>query len=162
MDSKRRRLLGSAGPSTSASAVRRLRTSLLREFREKEAYLDDGNDASMCVFLQSAEDVPTPFGQLVQEVSMGSQQVHVAHPAAVLWHFCGLSADYATMLRECNNGVHKIAVWCDDVVCGNVLRPDTSNKYVVVFWTSLSWPPYVRTRVAIGAAAPPHPLRVCF
>jgi hypothetical protein len=39
---------------------------------------------------------------------MGSQQVHVAHPAAVLWHFCGLSADYAAMLRECNNGVHKI------------------------------------------------------
>ena len=87
MDSKRRRLLSSAGPSTSASAVRRLRELLLREFREKEAYLDDGSDASVKKFLQSAENVPTPFGQLVQEVSMGSHQIHVAHSAAVLWHF---------------------------------------------------------------------------
>ena len=150
MDSKRRRVVGAAGPQTSLRAVHRVREALLQEIREEPSYVDGGGDGTDLVsFMRDAFDVKTPYGDVVRTARIDGTEIHICHPASILWHFANISADFATMCGDCCTTVNKIAVWTDEVVSGNVLRPDTANKHAVYFWTSLSWPAYVRLRDAL-------------
>jgi hypothetical protein len=127
-----------------------VREALLQEIREEPSYVDGGGDGTDLVsFTRDAFDVKTPYGDVIRTARIDGTEIHICHPASILWHFANISADFATMCGDCCTTVNKIAVWTDEVVSGNVLRPDTANKYAVYFWTSLSWPAYVRLRDAL-------------
>ena len=147
MENKRRRLLGAAGPGASVRSVERLRDVLLSEIGESRSFRaadTDGLGGARRFWRLKALKAPTPYGEAVRSMKIGELTVDVAHPAALLWHFANTNADFAVMVRDSNVDVNAIAVWHDEIVSGNVLRSDNLNKHVVMFWTCLSWPAYVR------------------
>ena len=132
MDSKRRRVVGAAAPQTSLRALHRVREMLLQQVREEPSYIDSGDDSTTVLsFIRDVFDVKTPYGDVVRKVRIDGTEIDICHPVCIFWHFANISADFATMCGECCTSVNKIAVWCDEVVSGNVLRPDTRNKHAV-------------------------------
>ena len=145
MDHKKRSLFCAAGADTSVRAVHRLREQILAECREKPDYVDGEETCTRKALARDAMSVATPYGDIVRPTKVGGGvEVHIAHPAALLWHFANVSPDFAEVVRDSSSDINSIAVWSDEVVSGNVLRNDHVNKHVVYFWTSLSWPAYVR------------------
>ena len=107
------------------------------------------------------ENVQTPYGSLYKtmELDGGDQAppilVDYTCPFALLWWLCTLSVHFyrfferhlARLSRPCDGQPDpltrmrgRVALYWDEVVPGNNLRPDKGRAYIAVYWTFIDLP----------------------
>ena len=96
---------------------------------------------------QLSED-PTPFGQILQYVSLHPKEgdelvrIAVAHPLALLWksaNECGHFKQYLRKrLREVPSSFErpwKLVIYSDEVTPGNPLATNNKRKFQAIYWS---------------------------
>ena len=142
-----------------ASVGLRVPASILEHFRLPDA---DGDDAVPShnigqALERYAADIATPLGPIARsiDVQMKSDpgadlaffQCPILHPCALFWFLCDISAPFAMLIAEhCPGGVLDLVVWADEATSGNALRPDSSRKFMSVYWSVLQLPDHIRSQ----------------
>eukprot|EP00959_Pyramimonas_sp_CCMP1952_P260944 5455916-Pyramimonas_sp.AAC.1 len=97
------------------------------------------------------EGIATPYGKIIEKIQIplaagGHHDLPVANPFAAIWYYCSISPTFSVFLhRHMKDCINDIAVWGDDVTCGNQLRPDSVTKYVSLYYTFVSLPEWFRS-----------------
>jgi hypothetical protein len=96
--------------------------------------------------MASAAQTETPYGYLVKTMTIQDLTLPYICPFALLWQLTQVSAGYAALLRACvGNAMGRIAVYVDEVVPGNNLRPDHARAFYAVFWLFTDYPDWLRS-----------------
>ena len=101
----------------------------------------------------------TPYGSLTKSFEAEVQaeagairswcSISYACPCALLWLLCQTNRRFFQLLRHASNMLQppgmverfgRLAIYFDDVMPGNVHRPDKGRKYMAVYWTLLDFP----------------------
>ena len=94
-----------------------------------------------------AGQAETPYGCVTKTLTIGEVAVPFICPFALLCSLCDESSHFAAFLHKCIQGqVGRIALYVDEVVPGNNLRPDHARAFYAWFWTFLEWPHWYRSR----------------
>ena len=94
-----------------------------------------------------AGQAETPYGCVTKTLTIGEVAVPFICPFALLFSLCDKSSHFAAFLHKCIQGqVGRIALYVDEVVPGNNLRPDHARAFYAWFWTFLEWPHWYRSR----------------
>ena len=96
----------------------------------------------------------TPFGALLQSMVLkcvdGAEFVWTyVHPFALLHILCSKFKAFATFLTGCTRHAPEfsfLALYSDETVLGNPMRPDTDNQVQCFYWTLLQLPAWFRCK----------------
>ena len=110
----------------------------------------------------------TPYGTLVKVLEAEQEprpeapaaappeyiKIKYACPFALLWLLCASSENFFNLL--CTTGlkpqpslgtgdqpVGRLVIYFDDVMPGNLHRPDKGRKYMALYWSLLDWPSWM-------------------
>ena len=96
-----------------------------------------------------AGQAETPYGCVTKTLTIGEVAVPFICTFALIFSLCDKSLCFAAFLHNCIQGqVGRIAIYVDEVVPGNALRPDPGRAFYAWFWTILEWPDWYRSRKA--------------
>ena len=96
-----------------------------------------------------ASQQETPYGHVVKTLTIQEVVIPYICPFAMLWASCNSSVAFASFLFAClGNCVGRIALYVDEVVPGNNLRPDHARAFYSVFWLFLEFPDWFRSSAA--------------
>ena len=117
---------------------------------------------------QKLAQTETPYGPLVKVMEAEREpppeapaaappdyiQINYICPFALLWLMCATSGTFFDLL--CTAGlqpqpsfgtgdrpVGRLAIYFDDVMPGNLHRPDKGRKYMALYWTLMDWPSWM-------------------
>ena len=103
-------------------------------------------------------NIATPYGNLLMESEIPMAEgeghgpttvtLHHVNPFALLYTLCDKYARFGLFLRECyerqNNQLRKVALYSDETVPGNQLRPDNSRQVQCIYFTLMFLPSWHR------------------
>ena len=129
------------------------------------ARFDDGEGATstkrrrLAGQLAEASQTETPYGRVAKSLTIHEVDIPYICPFALLWLLCSSSSAFAKFLYECVNGGYapgdggyapraRIALYVDEVMPGNNLRPDHGRAFYAVFWLLLDYPDWFRSSAA--------------
>ena len=96
--------------------------------------------------IAAAGQVETPYGHVAKTTDIGGVAVPYICPFAVLYALCNASAEFAKFFHGCSWGkIGRVALYTDEVVPGNPLRPDHTRAFYAFFWTLLDFPDWYRS-----------------
>lgn len=110
--------------------------------------------------IAAAGQVETPYGHVVKTITIQEVVIPYVCPFALLHMLCGSSAAFANFLFACvaRGGYAprggpapapaRVALYVDEVVPGNNLRPDHARAFYAVFWLFLDYPDWFRSSAA--------------
>ena len=85
-------------------------------------------------------EMETPYGRVVQTISVGSYNLEYIHQSAPLYHLCSISAGFRTAMEHAQsvavNNVSRVVLYSDAATPGNVFRPDKGKKFEAFYWSS--------------------------
>ena len=106
----------------------------------KDEYSERHREALDSKALREIEDVPTPYGKLLQNISFSGdpsitpEVVHIINPFALLWYLASLSRDFFNFPKSSlGDRPGAIVFYTDEVEPGNDKRGDEGRKYYAVF-----------------------------
>jgi hypothetical protein len=101
--------------------------------------------------LHKWDTAETPYGPLYTSITCNGIKVDCLNPFAFLWQAAQLDERLGAIFEQHLSGkVCRLALYCDGVKPGNVLRPDMGRSFEAVYWTFMELPDYFRSRCAFG------------
>ena len=65
-------------------------------------------------------------------------------PFTLVWHMTSASAAYAELLhRSIGETIGRVALYVDEVIPGNNLRPDHARSFYAIFWLFMEYPDWL-------------------
>jgi hypothetical protein len=81
----------------------------------------------------------------------GVHEAEVVNISALFWYLASQSiANKEFLVKHLGSQVSNIAIYCDNVKPGNVLRPDEGRSFEAVYWTIMDLPAWSRSQKAVG------------
>ena len=97
-------------------------------------------------------NMKTPYGTVVQQMDLPVRSLpkwKFAHPMALLFYLCLLSAPFADVMEHTSPGQPlRIVIYIDEICPGNPLRPEKSRTLQSVYWCCADWPDWLLQRTA--------------
>jgi hypothetical protein len=106
--------------------------------------------------LHKHREVTTPYGDMLQHFNLPTtdgkvHEVEIVNMCAMLWYLASKSdAGKEFLVKHLGSKVNNIAIYCDGVTPGNVLRPDEGRSFEAVYWTIMDLPAWFRSQKAVG------------
>jgi hypothetical protein len=140
----------------SASIAYRARSELLKADLQgaSDVGLDGKDDRIYKQLLnedREFEEIETPYGKLIKtEVLSTGFMLKYLCPFSWLYYVCMISSDFFNLMEkslrdDVSPPTARIALYLDEVVPGNALRPDKGRAYLAVYWTFIDFPSWFRS-----------------